>query len=487
MAVRSNFTYRFALVSAVVTIVVTASLSSLASAAVRASAVDREARQVADQTNRLLSQSFTREDFTRGVSAEKRARLDALSSGPGNGNMLRVLLWSRDGTLVYSNDHNGVGRRMPVSAGLRAAIGGSTAILPLDPDRLQPFSAETMYLSVEGYLEYLLFQRNGAWVRPGGQAAPRQITPASIAKAAELGVARMFLPVRLDEASAPVGAFEVYYDFRPLERKLNQMRTTVWATIPGGFFALYCSLLVVVQRTSHVLTRQREDLRLAHLGTFHALASAVDARDSDTGDHSGRVASYAVATARRLGLGPEAIADLKIAAELHDIGKIGVPDTVLMKPGPLTSSEWELMRQHAIIGSSILHSTPLSDAIKRAVRHVHERWDGRGYPDQLRGEAIPLLARILAVADAFEAMTSDRPYRRALSPARALSELQRMRGVQFDPTVVDALRAVVNGPDRLGGETQVPPDQPLASSSPPSRNQSCSFQGPSPREATSSR
>ncbi len=443
MAVRPNFTLRFACVSALVAIVLTASLSSLATAAIRASAVEQEARRVADQAERLLSQSFTRDEFVGGLSAQKLAALDTLSSDPKNANMLRVLLWNRDGTLLYSNDRTGLGGRMPISAGLRVAMAGSTAVLPLDPDRLHAFSAETMYLSVEGYLEYLLFQKNRVWARPGEQAPPR-VAQASIVKAMSLGVARLFLPVQLDEAAAPVGAFEVFYDFRPLERKLSQMRHTVWATIPGGFFALYCSLLLVVQRTSRVLVQQREDLRVAHLGTFHALASAVDARDSDTGDHSGRVASYAVATARRLGLGPEAIAELKIAAELHDIGKIGVPDTVLMKPGPLTSGEWELMRQHAIIGSSILHSTPLSEGIKQAVRHVHERWDGRGYPDQLTGEAIPLFARILAVADAFEAMTSDRPYRRALSPARALSELQRMRSAQFDPAIVDALCAVAS-------------------------------------------
>lgn len=439
---RPNFTLRFACVSALVAIVLTASLSSLAAAAIRASAVEQEARQVADQAARLLSQSFTRDEFTRGLGAETLAGLDTLSTDPKNAHMLRVLLWNRDGTLLYSNDRTGIGRRMPISDGLRVAVGGSTAVLPLDPDRLHPFSAETMYLSVEGYLEYLLFQRDRVWAKPGEPAPPPPVTQASIAKATSLGVARLFLPVRLDEASAPVGAFEVFYDFRPLEHKLAQMRHTVWATIPGGFFALYCSLLVVVQRTSRVLVQQREDLRVAHLGTFHALASAVDARDSDTGDHSGRVAAYAVAAARRLGLGPEAIAELKIAAELHDIGKIGVPDTVLMKPGPLTSGEWELMRQHAIIGSSILHSTPLSETIKLAVRHVHERWDGQGYPDRLAGDAIPLFARILAAADAFEAMTSDRPYRRALSPARALAELQRMRSAQFDPAIVDALWAV---------------------------------------------
>ncbi|HTE03179.1 MAG TPA: HD-GYP domain-containing protein, partial [bacterium] len=184
--------------------------------------------------------------------------------------------------------------------------------------------------------------------------------------------------------------------------------------------------------------------------TYRALASAVDARDSHTGDHSSRVAAFVLAVARCLDLPPSALAELEVAARLHDIGKIGVSDDILMKPGPLTSGQWELMRQHAVVGSSILHSAPLSQAIKDAVRHVHEWWDGRGYPDSLAGERIPLFARILAVADAFEAMTSDRPYRRALSSQQALAELRRMRGVQFDPQIVDAFCAWAQAGDVPG-------------------------------------
>lgn len=441
MTVRRISTLRFALVSGLVVIALTTSLSSLAAAAISASVIDQEARQVADQVRQLASHTFTRDEIERGLGSNAWARLDALSSDPQQANVLRLLLWNRDGTLLYSSDRRGVGQQMPLSRGLRTAIGGSAAVLPLTPEDLDPFSAETMYLSVEGYLEYLLFQERRVWTRPEREATAFPVTRTTIAKAADLGVARLFLPVQLATSPAPAGAFEVVYDFRPLAGKLDRIQQTVWATIPGGFLALYCAMLVMVQRTSRAMTRQREDLRAAHLGTFRALASAVDARDSETGDHSGRVAAYAVATARRLGLEPEATADLKIAAELHDIGKIGVPDAVLMKPGPLTDGEWDLMRQHAIVGSSILQSTPLSDAVKQAVRHVHERWDGRGYPDQLAGEQIPVLARILAVADAFEAMTSDRPYRRAFPSARALAELERKRGAQFDPQIVDAFCA----------------------------------------------
>ena len=448
---RRNFTLRFALVSGLVVIALTTTLSSLASASIRASTIDREARQVADQVQQLVIQSFTRTEFERGLTPKKQALLDALSSDPKNANVLRILLWNRDGTLLYSGDRKGIGRRMPLSDGLRIALGGSMTVMPLAPERLRPFSAETMYLSVEGYLELLLFQERRMWTRTGQQAITPTMTRTSrtsLTKAASLGIARLFLPVRIGESTAPVAAFEVFYDFRPLARKLARIQQTVWTAIPGGFLAIYCAMVVAVQRTSRVMMAQQKNLRVAHLGTFHALARAVDARDSETGDHSGRVASYAVAMARRLGLSAEEIAELKIAAELHDIGKIGVPDAILMKPGPLTPEEWDLMRQHAIVGSNILQSTPLSEVVKQAVRHVHEWWGGRGYPDKLHGDQIPLFARILAVADAFEAMTSKRPYRRPFSTEQALAELRQMRGIQFDPQVVDAMCEVAQDTPR---------------------------------------
>ena len=448
---RRNFTLRFALVSGLVVIALTTTLSSLASASIRASTIDREARQVADQVQQLVIQSFTRTEFERGLTPKKQALLDALSSDPKNANVLRILLWNRDGTLLYSGDRKGIGRRMPLSDGLRIALGGSMTVMPLAPERLRPFTAETMYLSVEGYLELLLFQERRMWTRTGQQAITPTMTRTSrtsLTKAASLGIARLFLPVRIGESTAPVAAFEVFYDFRPLARKLARIQQTVWTAIPGGFLAIYCAMVVAVQRTSRVMMAQQKNLRVAHLGTFHALARAVDARDSETGDHSGRVASYAVEMARRLGLSAEEIAELKIAAELHDIGKIGVPDAILMKPGPLTPEEWDLMRQHAIVGSNILQSTPLSEVVKQAVRHVHEWWGGRGYPDKLHGDQIPLFARILAVADAFEAMTSKRPYRRPFSTEQALAELRQMRGIQFDPQVVDAMCEVAQDTPR---------------------------------------
>jgi HD-GYP domain-containing protein (c-di-GMP phosphodiesterase class II) len=150
------------------------------------------------------------------------------------------------------------------------------------------------------------------------------------------------------------------------------------------------------------------------------------------------VAELAVAVGRRLGLYGEDIDEIARAAELHDIGKVGIPDAVLSAPRALDEIEWELMRQHTILGERILNAAPALRPVARIVRASHERWDGAGYPDGLAGEDIPKGARIVAVCDAYEAMTSERPYRRAVSHEQACAELRAMAGRQFDPEVVEA-------------------------------------------------
>ena len=138
----------------------------------------------------------------------------------------------------------------------------------------------------------------------------------------------------------------------------------------------------------------------------------------------------------RFGLNDEALAELRLAAELHDVGKLAIPDAILQRPGPLNEDEWALMQQHTLIGQRILAAAPALRRIGEIVRSTHERWDGAGYPDGLARTAIPIEARIIAVCDAYSAMTSDRPYRLSISARRALKELERGAGSQFDPDVV---------------------------------------------------
>jgi HD-GYP domain-containing protein (c-di-GMP phosphodiesterase class II) len=142
---------------------------------------------------------------------------------------------------------------------------------------------------------------------------------------------------------------------------------------------------------------------------------------------------------RRLSLGAEQLDELRRAAELHDIGKVGIPDAILEKPGPLTLAEWEFVRQHAVLGERILGAAPAMRPIAAIVRSTHERWDGTGYPDGLAGDEIPLASRIVCACDAWEAMTSGRTYREPTDADRARDELRRESGRQFDPAVVEIL------------------------------------------------
>jgi diguanylate cyclase (GGDEF)-like protein len=173
------------------------------------------------------------------------------------------------------------------------------------------------------------------------------------------------------------------------------------------------------------------------------LVRTMRAKQPELDEHSSNVAELATRVARRLGLGGEELDEIARAAELHDIGKVGIPDAILNKPTGLTDTEWEFIYQHTILGERILHGAPALRPVARLVRASHERWDGTGYPDRLRGEEIPLGARIVSVCDAYEAMTANRSYRDAVSHEVACEELRRFSSTQFDPAVVQAFLAEI--------------------------------------------
>lgn len=179
-------------------------------------------------------------------------------------------------------------------------------------------------------------------------------------------------------------------------------------------------------------------LERSYFETVEALSSALEAKDAYTLDHARSITDMSADVGRRLGMREDEIRDLKLGALLHDIGKIGVPTEILSKPGPLTDEEFEVMKEHTVIGEQIIASVEFLQGVRPLVLHEHERWDGAGYPHQLRGEEIPLGARIIFVCDSWHAMTSDRPYRQALPNVEALRRLRAGAGSQFDPSVVDA-------------------------------------------------
>ena len=189
-----------------------------------------------------------------------------------------------------------------------------------------------------------------------------------------------------------------------------------------------------------------EQLERAYLGTAEALVAALEAKDAYTAEHARSIAEQAEAVGRRLGMADAELRDLRFAAVFHDIGKIAIPEAILTKPGPLTPEERTIMERHTVIGEQILAPVEFLAEVRRLVRHEHERWDGAGYPDGLAGDVIPLGSRIILACDALHAMTSDRPYRKALPFEVAIEELRANAGTQFDPQVVQVLLDVVAPP-----------------------------------------
>ena len=185
------------------------------------------------------------------------------------------------------------------------------------------------------------------------------------------------------------------------------------------------------------LSEALDNLRTAYLETIRSMAFVVEAKDAYTGQHLERCRVYGVALMRELGIA-EDYPDAEYGFLLHDAGKVGVPERILGKPGPLTAAEWRVMRTHPLIGYQMLASIPFMQNAAEIVRSHHEMFDGSGYPEGLKGEQITLPARVFSVVDAFDAMTTDRPYRAALTIEQAAEELQRMAGTQFDPDVVAA-------------------------------------------------
>jgi len=227
----------------------------------------------------------------------------------------------------------------------------------------------------------------------------------------------------------------------PMGWLMAQIAITVgyWATLP---------FLVPLLLARYTFTKYAETRDL-FFGTVSALSQAIDAKDGFTRGHADRVSRIAGAIAREMGIGEAEIERIELAGLLHDIGKIGVEDRILMKPMRLDADEQELMRRHPIYGASILEPSAALRPLVQMVLHHHENFDGSGYPEGLRGEGIPLGSRIIIVADAYEAMTSDRIYRKAIGHERALDQLNKYKGIQFDPKIVRSLEQLLakRGPD----------------------------------------
>ncbi len=199
----------------------------------------------------------------------------------------------------------------------------------------------------------------------------------------------------------------------------------------------------VALRTAE-LAKALELIKSTSLETIYRLSVASEYKDEDTGAHVRRMSRYSAAVARQIGMDEAEVETILYSASMHDLGKIGIPDSILRKPGPLDAAEWIIMKQHTLIGAEILKESQASfiQLGETIARYHHEKWDGSGYPFQLRGTQIPLVGRVAAIADVFDALTSERPYKKSFSVERSLAIIAEGRGSHFDPDVVDAFMAI---------------------------------------------
>ena len=261
-------------------------------------------------------------------------------------------------------------------------------------------------------------------------------------------VIRVYAPIILN--NQVLGAFEIDKSYGEVEMHLFQLNKLLVFVMFAGLLILYIFLLKtianastqIIKQNKTLLVRENElqesygKLNATYKSTVLTLSKAVDARDSYTAGHSERVAKLSKEIGQRLGLSVGELETLELAALFHDIGKLGVPDSILNKPGKLSSLEYAKVKEHPVAGVEILKNIDFLGTTLNIIKHHHERFSGGGYPDGIRGEAIPLGSRIIAVADTYDAITSDRPYRKGLSHQEAIEELIRSVHQQFDPNIV---------------------------------------------------
>ncbi|MEW6410077.1 MAG: HD-GYP domain-containing protein [Nitrospirota bacterium] len=337
----------------------------------------------------------------------------------------RVMIWNRDGYIIYSDNPVITGKKHAVKDDLKKALLGD---IHAEVSRLD--TEENRDLSTR-------FKR----------------------------LLEIYVPIKDKDTGKITGAYEVYESLKPIEEHSNKLRVTTWLILSGGFAGLYLVLFGIVKGASNTIIRQNislielnirleeslKQLKETYIGTIRALSAAVDAKDRYTAGHSSRVAEYALMVGRGLDFDEERLQRLEQAGLFHDIGKIGTPESVLTKDGKLSDEEFDIMKGHPVISADIISHIGFLQDVVPIIYHHHERYDGKGYPAGLKGEEIPLESRILAGADAYDAMTSERHYRKALTHEEAVKELSKLSGIQFDANIVRVLISAIEREDRDKG------------------------------------
>lgn len=353
----------------------------------------------------MLASYLRENDIDLPATEEQYADLDRMVhhhvKHPG---VVRVKIWSASGEILYSDEPALVGQTFPVEGGLTQALTGRSVSVVSDLDR-----------------------KENAFESDGGK------------------LIEIYTPIRSQNSGRVRAVLEVYEDYGRVEARIQESRQTIYLIAGAALAVLYGVLFVIHRIGARIMGRQRNellkkstDLERSYDETLTALARALDQRDHATQDHGRRVSDLACLLTREMGLPEDEVKYITRAAVIHDIGKMTLPDAVLLKPGPLTDEEWGQMRRHPQLGYEMLKDIPVLNGTAGIVYAHHEAYDGSGYPRGLRGDEIPIGARIFAVVDTYDAITSDRPYRKAASHEEAMAEITRCSGTQFDPAAVQA-------------------------------------------------
>jgi putative nucleotidyltransferase with HDIG domain len=419
----------FVVLSALVLGVGGLALGSLVASAIRGQAVDDRESALTQYVDGVLGRELVHGNR---LAVDREPSQDALRRVHSRHDILSVKVWRPDGVLAWTDtDPTRIGHRYGVEHHLTEALEG------------------------DGEAEFENLEDEGE------HAGERE---AGIERALEV-----YAPLRSDDGKQIVGAFEVYADARPLEAAISSRRNEIWLVIGLVFLGLCGTLGVLARKASNTLRRQTrmlqehsaalaesyDALERSTLDAIESLNATVEAKDPYTAGHSARVQRVALALGHELGLSKDELDALRLGGLFHDIGKIAIPDAILLKPGRLTEDEFERMKEHSAEGARIVGKLSRLGPIVPIIRHHHERWDGRGYPDGLAGQDIPLLAAIVGLADAWDAMTTERPYAPAMGAEDAVEEIRRGNGTQIAPAVAQALlRISERDPAELGLEPQ---------------------------------
>jgi putative nucleotidyltransferase with HDIG domain len=411
----------FLVASAAILLVAGLVLGGELSRALKAQALDDAKSSVASYVDGVVGPSVVRDGRIRVAPRESSRLLAQVHRQP---DLVTVKVWRADGILAWtSRDPRRIGHRFEIEGDLGETLGtgeahGSIDQLSSDEDKVE------RSLGFDHMLE-------------------------------------VYAPIKAGGTGRTIGAYEIYADPKTLESLISSRRHLLWVALAVVFLALYVVLALLVRGASKLLRNQTERLRRrsrelleaynrleqSSLEAIETLNATVEAKDPYTAGHSQRVQQIALAVGEELGVTGERVDALRYAGLFHDIGKLAVPDAILTKPSGLDAAEFEAIKHHPADGAAIVGKLGRLRASVPLIHHHHERWDGTGYPDKLAGDAVPLEAYVVGLADAWDAMTTDRPYQRALSWDEAAEEVRRGCGSQFAPDVVDAFFAVL----RRGG------------------------------------